>query len=385
MPRPSRALKHLIETEIPKLTAEHRGRHLRVVLAMLCAYGLSCWLTAKGIFDKTIEAGVATPEGMITAMMSAAVAATLIGAGTIMLFGVAMNAARHQRWQIASLIGSLLPFILGISTYFAALANAGPASLVYDMRDRAGEHIAYYQAMMLDASGAQTAHAALSPLQVSVCELAEGEGERGVLTGSPGKQAVYAAYFSGCKNITEIVRTLSDTVSRTAERRDQAAAILAALKAIPKDTSISVFERQAAFRDTAGELRRLIEDSSAERVSERLKAQLEILEASVATLGVHDGTFGERQSIAIENLKATLGIVSDMVSSLLDESATDTPEPPAELLEMGAAVAVYWQRNIPQILLAVMIDCMTLWFAGLLVVSRGTVDARRDSLTSQSK
>ena len=156
---------------IERAEAAHTGRHMRVVLAMMGAFALSCWLTAKGLFDKTIEAGVASAEGMLTAIMSAAVAATLTGAGTIMLFGVAMQAARHQRVQVMALALCLLPFILGISTYNAVLGNAGPASLVYDMRDAAAAHAVWYEGMSADAAGAQSAEASLLPLEASICSL----------------------------------------------------------------------------------------------------------------------------------------------------------------------------------------------------------------------
>jgi len=367
--------------ELRRMLADHLGRYRAVVLATIIAFCLSAWLTAKGIFDKAVEAGVADTQGMVTAVMSSAVAAALLGPGQIVLFGVAMSAVRRQVWQIAVLAFLLMPFVVGISTVNAVNGNAARPSLVYDMRDSAKSHASYYEAMSLDASGAQSAEALLLPLQTSVCDMADREGQDGIITGSGGAGAVSAAYRSSCTNIETIVETLGETVQRTNARRDEAAALLDDLTNIPDDKKLSVFERQAAFRLKAGELRNLIEASGSENVAKRLHGQLQILEATVVTLGVKDGGYGEKQAGAVANLKESLGQVSKIVSGLLVGSAANTPEPPADLMDMSAAVIAYWRLNIPQILLAVMVGFMALWFAGLLVVSRSTLDARRDALS----
>lgn len=375
--------KARIQREIDAQHAAHRARYRIILLATLAAFVLSSWLTAKGLFDKAIEAGVASTEGMVTALMSSVVAATLVGGGTMLLFGIAMEAGKRQRWHVAGLATALLPFTLGISTYSAALGNAGPLALAHNMRDTALDYAAYYEAATGDASDAQSTQAALLPLEASVCGLADGELKDGLLSGSAGAGALSAAYASGCKGVRAIQRTLSETAGRMAARRDDASDILSRLASIPKDESLSVFERQAAFRLEVNALRKLIEEARAENVPKRLRVQLRILESSVAALGVRQGDFGKTQVAEIENLKAMLSQASAAVREFLDGNEDVRVEAPGELLEMGAAVAKYWHRNIQQILLAILIDLMPVWFVWLLMVSRANAQARHQELLEE--
>ena len=113
-------------------------------------------------------------------------------------------------------------------------------------------------------------------------------------------------------------------------------------------------------------------------------AQLDILKASIATLGTEDSAFGQKQAQAVHNLKSSLGLVSDAVSGLLNDGDAHIITPPDELLDSGAAVFVYWKRNIPNILLAIMIDLSSLYFLGLLMVSRAAESQPSPAFSSQT-
>lgn len=376
--------RDFIDSQVGDLDARHGRAYIKILLAGIVALIFSIWLTAKGLFDKAVEAGVADFEGMLTAAASAIVAATLIGGGTLLLFGAAMSAPRKLRGPIVALAICLMPFTLGISTTYAVLGNAGAPSLIYQMRDKALEYEAHYSASATDSSGAQSAKAALLPLESLICALVDGERESGLLTGSAGSGTVSAAYFSVCESVQTIIETLAETAQRTDERRDLARQILAELVAIPDDTGLSVFERQANFRNKTGALEKLIEESAAEKVADRLRAQLNIIASSIAALGVKGGEFGARQDRAVQNLKTNVELVSGAVEDLLAVDARVSVEPPGPLLPMDAAVLVYWQRNIPQILIAIAVDFMTLWFVGLLMVTRTTARTRREELVEEA-
>ena len=374
-----------INNEIQRLDSVQDGRLTKALLATTTALGGSIWFTTKGMFDKAIEAGTADAVGMGNALIAAGAAGVLISTGTMLCMGVAAEANRRQRLPVLGLAVSMLPFMLGISTSNAILGTAGPPSLVYEMRDHAEAYREYYYQTETDAARSQSAVQTLVPIGSSTCYLAEQEGESGILTGSPGRGATYAAYMSACRNIGEITRTLNETVERTAERSAAAEGLLAELQAIPNNTTLSVFERQAAFRDAAREVEAMAAGANAERVSARLGPQLEILEASIAGLGTSGGALGQRQATANANLRDTLGTVRDTVLAFVSGGSDEPPTAPGALSYMGAAVAAYWHRNIPQILLAVLTDLMPGWFLGLLMVSRGTQESRRRELIEQAK
>ncbi|GAB5512267.1 MAG: hypothetical protein Rhims3KO_36680 [Hyphomicrobiales bacterium] len=374
-----------VEAEIRRLEGSQESRKLKVLLATSGALALSIWLTSKGLYEQVIEAGVADAPGMVTAAMTAGVAGSVLSVGTMALLVVAVEATRSQRRNVLLLAGTLLPFTFGISTHYAVLGNAGTPSLVYDMRDRAEEYAAYYKGAEADVAKARSAAATLQPLETTVCLLADQELHHGALTGAAGEGPTHAAYASGCANIGAILDTLNETVARQGKRGEAANAQLAELQAISGDTSMSVFERQARFRDVAGQIRALISESGSERVSARLGPQLAILEASIASLDGAGGNLGARQAAANANLKSTLGTVKKRLEKLVSEEDTTAPEEPPALRNMGSAVLAYWHRNIPQVLLAILTDLMPGWFMALLVVSRSTFEARRGELLSHAR
>lgn len=361
----------------------HKGRHVKAMLAIIISFLLSAWLTSKGLYDKAIEAGVATPEGMTTAFLSAIVAATLIGVGTTILFSLAISATKRHSWMVGLLAITLFPFIAGISILNAVIGNAGPPSLVYDMRDLGNDYRQHYEEASSDSSSAQSAAAALKPLQTSLCTLAGVEKDRGGLTGAGGAGAVSAAYESTCRSIAVIIETLEETRSSAITRRDLAFGILQELKDIPEDTSLDVFERQAAFKRAVSELMALVDQTRAEKVVDRLKTQLQIAHASVASLGLKDGAYGRKQSDSIENLKTSLELTSRIVGDLLDKDKALPATPPRNMRSMGAAVVAYWDRSLSQILIAVLGDTMVFWLLAAMLLSRGITEKETRRLKAQ--
>ena len=275
-----------------------------------------------------------------------------------------------------------MPFTIGISTYSSVQGTAGGPSIVFDMRDSAAAHRVFYEASVAETGGALTALTSLQPLESSVCEMMDREAATGALSGSKGKGGVHAALLSVCESVRAIIGTLADTVERTEARREVAAGILADLQAIPNDTSLNVFERQAAFRVKADALYRVIEELGAENIADRLRAQLDIAEASIISLGVKDGAFGQKQSGLIASLKASVEQVRDIVGGLM-VAGGDEPPPPPPLLDMGAAVFAHWDKNLPAIAIAVLSDVMAVWFTAYLMVVTGRLDAIRRSHRAQ--
>lgn len=123
----------------------------------------------------------------------------------------------------------------------------------------------------------------------------------------------------------------------------------------------------------------LISASDAENVQDRLTAQLGNLEASVSTAGVQSGVFGAKQRSILEDLKHKVSTVSQTVQTLVG-SEDAVVRAPVPLLDMSEAVLFYWKKNIPQILLALLLDLMGLWFCALLMLSRNIPSARQQEM-----
>ena len=356
--------------------ADHAQRHKLALFAFTGVFIGTSIFTAIGLFDIAAEAGTANPERMIVASMAAAVAALVLGIANILLLGLATVAVTQYRNALLVLALTLMPFTFGISTYSAALGLAGPPALVFDMRDAARAYGAFVETRLAKAAKALSTADALEPLKASLCTLADQEGSGGVLSGAAGRGGVQAAYLGACESVTTIIDTLRDTAQRTEARRAEALQIVKALKAIADDVSLNVYERQRRFRDTSEELLALVGASDVENVDDRLRAQLDILQASISGIGIQSGAFGQTQTNIINGLKASLGTATQIISGLLDKSDVTGAQVPDDLLFMAAAIQKYKLRVLPQILIAIASDLMPYWFFGLLLVSQAMVGAK---------
>lgn len=355
------------------------------VLAKLIALPttiLAAWLTTKGLYDSTVEAHAASTEGMVTATMTAVVAIIIIGGGTMLLFDLAVEAGRAQRKQVIALAAALLPLILGISTYNAVLATSADRAMVLDMQDKTAAWQRFFDFTAQASPQAQSAKDSLAPLQASLCSLAQNERKHGLLSGSGGTGAVSAAYSSACSSVEAILLTLVQTAERSQSQQDKAAEILDALDAIPQNAAISVFERQKLYKVQDRALRKLLSESGAQGIAEQVKAQLGILQNSVASLGTQDGAFGQKQDQAVANLKESLGLVIKTVDGLLYQNKSQIT-PPEGLLAMDEATFKYLWRNTPRVLIALATDFFALWLLAFLIVAKNTAQSRREQLLSE--
>lgn len=367
-------------TEAIAEAAQYVGDHVRrnklATIAVVGAFVYSSVITAKGMADTAVEAGVASLENMIAVGLGATTSSLLLGTATISLMGLATVAARKHCRSVLALAVLLAPFTAGISTYSAIQGNAGQPALVYDMRDKASGYANYLEHHLADAAGASNTAAALEPLKSSICVLADKEGSSGVLTGAAGKGSVQAAYIGACESTTIIIEIALETAARTDERRDEGGLLVQDMAAIADEHDINVFERQRLFRDASKAVLELIAESRTEDVTRRVRAQLDILEASIASVGIKDGVFGKTQADAIENLKTSLTAVKGIVNDLL--AGPDGPhiEPPGDLHFMAAAVWEYRLRVLPQIMIAIAADLMPYWYFGLLFLSKAMADSK---------
>jgi hypothetical protein len=248
--------------------------------------------------------------------------------------------------------------------------------MILDMNDKTAAWQRFVEMSVQETTKAQSAKATLLTLQTQLCTLAAGERKSGFLSGSGGTGAVSAAYSSACGSVGTIIQTLSDTSEHSHAVREQAAVMLDALDQIPQNSSITVFERQAQFKKQDRALRKLIGDAGTQRITQQVEAQLGVLQGTVASLGVEDGAFGQKQTQAVANLKHSLGLVKETVGTLLaDGHAPVTP--PEDLLSMDEATFKYLGRNIPRVLIAVATDFFSLWLVAFLMVARNMAENRR--------
>lgn len=370
---------------VTKLEHTVMGWERAIKLIAFPFFLLSAWLTTKGLFDAKIEAHAANTEGMITAAMTAIVAAIMIGGANMLLFGLATHASRNQRWQVIGLVCCILPFVAAISTYNAILATSAEKSGILALRERVVTLTDYMDASMQDAVNAKAAKDSLLPLQSSLCSLTQGEASGGILTGgAKGKGATFASYFASCRSVSDIITTLEQTVAATETRREQAAAILAKMEEIPRDTSITVFERMHLVKQQDRLLGKLIRNSRSERVADRLAAQLNILENSVASLGVKQGAFGRTQEQAIANLRTTLSSVSGTIETLLASRSETSIKQPEPMPSIEQSIARHWKSSIPTIAIAIATDGFSLWLIAFIFTARSMVREQRDDLEAEA-
>lgn len=370
-----------VPDELQSLQAAHDRRPVKVIIATIAGAAQSGFMTGKGLIEKSIEVGAANVIGMGTAVCTAIVACALLTTASMSLFGIAMDAAKSQRLKVALLAGALMVPIIGVSTHYAVLGNAGAPSIVYSLQDSAEEWKAYYNAQIADAAKADNTLDIIIPIRDEVCQKAKDEVASGRYSGASGYGQLTQSMDGICLQMTAIAETLAATSVRTEDRDKQAQIIIASLLSIPKDQSIGdVFARQDRFKEQSNALLAIIEDSASENVEKRLIAQLGNLEAVVSSAGVQDGKFGQTQYALIGDLQRKAQRVSSTITTMISDSDTTAIAQPAPLPDMSEAVMLYWQKNIPQILLALLLDLMPLWFCAMLITSREIPQARQKEM-----
>lgn len=362
--------------ELKDLKAAHDRRAPKVQLATIAASTVSITLSSMGMMNKLVESSVADTIGLAVCFFAALAAGMVLTLATLQLFNIAMSAARTQRFKVVALtIGLMLP-VLAISTSFAVMQTAGSPSLVMDMEDKAEQWDAYFEQSVSFAERSLDAHDTLLPLKHNLEELSAEEKKSGILSGRAGAGAIAAAYRSSAISISSILDTTQQTIDATETRRDKATELIAALRHVPKDTALGIFERQASFADIAGKLDALINASGRKNTRKTLNAQLGIMQKSVASLDVADGSFGKKQGHAVQNLKSMVGEVITIMSELMADDTAIIVSKPAPLLDMNRAMIAYYDRNIQQWLLAAMLDLMPIYFCLMLMLSKDIQHAR---------
>lgn len=365
---------------VPLHTAHqiHDDKMTLITLLTIIAMVLSMMLNAKGLFDKSVEAGVADTIGIISALATAIVAGLLVGAGQIMLFSATINAYRSQRTSIVSLTAVLLIFAYGISAVSNAMASCGAASLVYAMRDRITQYTVYVEQAVAQRMDTRNAADALRPKGVEICSAAEKEASSGLISGSKGYGPLVKNYSGACTSVTKIIAILDERVAESAGIKAEADALLVTLENAVKNSERNVFERVEDFRETAAALRRLVSGVTGQKTDDLLRAQLGILEGGITKADIADGAFGQRQREALAELKASLEHFVKTVNTLLDKNNADTLIPPEDIPDMLAAIWDYKGRNTPQLLISFLIDSYSIYLVFLLGVMRRTAELRRE-------
>ena len=275
----------------------------------------------------------------------------------------------------------LIPFIAAVSTVNAIYGTSAPAAMSFDLRHSAERWRSYVETSINEGNKADSAVQAIQPLERSVCQMADSERTSGILTGSPGRGALSAAYQSACSQIGSILGTLSQISASQSERRSELALLLEELRATARDSELSIFDRRERFEVITSQIQALLSENRSVRITETLGAQLANLRASVSAVQVNAGEFGNRQASAIQALQTYFATIETSVGELVSDETPETEagKPPA-LLSMGSAVWTYRHRLWPGIMLACGLDAFIGWYGFALALSASILKARKRTL-----
>lgn len=371
-----------VKAELDDIKAAHVARPVKIQLATISASAVSIFATGYGLMQKSVEVGLSGSIALGVALAASLAAGTVLTTATLQLFNIAVDAGKAQRKAVICLTGFVILPITCISSNYAIIGTSGPASTVYNMVDTADELKHYYHASVADVSSARSLRDIVRPSKESICQKAKAEALSGRYSGSAGYGAYAATLDGGCIEATAIVDTLQDTIDRNETRDEQALQAIEKLASIPKDESLGdVFARKYAFITQQNTLIHMIEEAKKEHVSKRLEAQLDNMKSAISSSGIQTGVFGRVQQAGIEDFRQSIGVIVKGVEAYIAATKDASGEhvtPPAKLLDMQEAIFAYWKKNIPQILLALMLDLMPIWFCAMLMVSRDIHRVRAD-------
>ena len=372
------------KNELKRIAADHlrRGEWGQWLLCIVLIAG--GWLTTDGLITRAQETFTTDFSGILTSILGGLLAAIIIGVCTTILMGIALDATSKEKWSVVWLALFLGLVLLLVSTWSALVGYAGDASVVFAMQDLAQSWSAYADHVLGSGGAAKDASAALVGVTAEICSIASAElNGAAPLTDQPGMGAVSASYFAGCENVTAIKAALDATASDIAAARLEVDPLLASLSATPENISISVFERRGEFNELSGGVRSALSDTSAINLTERLSAQLAILQASVANLGVQDGEFGDRQFQAIESLRQKLQTVAAVVTPLAQTTAETVPMP-GQLGTSSEYVFFYFERNLTPIFLCLAVDGTVIFLCLARMVSRSALQSHESLFKAEA-
>lgn len=324
---------------------------------------ISGYMTFEGVLaERERDMGLTFDAVIHAVLVAIAVTVTLFVGWHVIL----SLTPRMRRWylRIAAYIfaGLFTLWALSVSTWYNFVGLSGHASLLLYMSDAVDRMTGAVDAVTAQASEARAVIPALEGVAASTCASYDAEVTQGLGTGSRGVGKYSQALLSACTATKTATQKLNATASQSEDLGKRLGLALSALSDTLQDRSLTVLDREAAFRKGAAEVEALLRSVRNAGLRKTAEASLGALKSSVPDMPDDGGTFGAKQRALLDALRGQMAGAITSLEKVLAGMATA----PAITLERAKRVTLtdvtrlYIDRSIPNLALAIGIDVFPL-------------------------
>lgn len=364
--------------EHKKLEGE-RAWHLGVAETALAITTLlltiiSGYMTFEGVLaERERDMGLSFDAVVHAVLVAIAVTVTLFVGWHVIL----SLTPRMRRWylRIAAYIfaGLFTLWALSVSTWYNFVGLSGHASLLLYMSDAVDRMTEVVDSVTAQASEARAVIPALEAVAASTCASYDAEVTQGLGTGSKGVGKYSQALLSACTATKTSAESLKAKAGQSEDEAKRLAATLSALSHTLEDRTLSVLDRESAFRKGAAEVEALLRSLRNAGLRKTAEASLAALKSSVPDMPDDGGTFGAKQRALLDSLRGQMAGAITALENVLAGMATA----PAITLDRAKRVTLtdvtrlYIDRSIPNLALAIGIDVFPLIMMAFLELATG--------------
>ncbi|UYN93729.1 MAG: hypothetical protein KIT25_16950 [Enhydrobacter sp.] len=341
-------------------------RHSTVILN-LCAFGagVSTFFGLRSMMPYGVE-GVVIPV-----VMALTVCFVLAMLWHCMVDVVPRLADPGRRRLGLVLAGVLTVAAMCISSWFVTTAIGGRDAVRIDMAEKTETFRRVLDIVTANAQAEQAVVPEVARTAAEMKALADGEQQRGQLSGRPGKGPVVDALRRAAATYTAVVDEANGLRERISALRTQASNQLKAMDQIIGGGD-GTAEAQRKFATAVGEFRQKVAEIDSWSL---LPSMRRLGLAELPAVGTGSG-----QNDAIAAIHATFAQRSDELTRKVDAVAVQRKEVPVianRPIKAGEAVVEHFERVVPAWCVGIAIDAMPLLLLLVLVIS-ALEDAARE-------
>lgn len=245
-------------------------------------------------------------------------------------FGLTPLLPTRTRKALAVLITILgLPWIISTSSVFNAQGLIGYLAQIEALRDGTDQYDEAVRRAYEQNIRVRQLRTSVRAKSTYLRGLAEGELERGVLSGAAGGGVVAASLMQAADQMGVLEEDLEEALLVTEATVAEAQAAIERMRTVVYDTALSVPAREAVWVKQALLLDRLIADLRHGSLLSSVRQVADSLAASVISPADGESQFSRKQAEAVRGVAASLKEIGDaMASEVRDLEQLALPEPP---------------------------------------------------------
>ena len=366
--------------ELAEKNLNHKERMAALVILILSLIS-GVWTFEGAYLQNQRVGGDSFYTVVYSALIAVGVTAAQVTAWWVLI--AVIPSLKPGRWLLLgmALTGALQLWTFAVSSTNNGVALTGGPALIRELQDQRSKYAEAIEQASARALAIKPYLGILEGEAEGRCAQLASEVERGGVTGSAGRGAVSGTLELLCAQSRRNAALMRSVVEANEARTIEAQQILSSMDRVIFDDSMTVFERETAFLQLAGQAEAWLLQTRSDDMSQVLRTSHKAMAASVSTLPTEAGSFGNRQTAVIEGLKASIGETGQLYSKVADDLERLPPgeTPRAERVSIVFAVWRSAWHHLPSMAAALGIDLFQLFMVLAFILARGATPSKKGS------